>query len=247
MSYPMRLQLLASTSDEYLPVLTEGYGRVYYFHYLRWKHDPRPRALFLGRYRHPNTKNVLMCGINLNYLSENEMVRLQRILHQVLSFSRNGYYRYWRARDLGIGNILDKAYRTYRADAIDSIEGISPSTLRFIAEGIQEERARGQVKRKPLKPRVTKVRKRPEAEFIPEKPEEVPEKPEEVPEKPEEVPEEIPEKPEEVPEKPEEELPPEIEKAEIPPEHPDEEIDIEKYPPEKSKKEPEEEEEAEEE
>jgi len=148
-----------------MPIICEGYGRVYYFHYRNWKHDPRPRALFLGRFIHPSTRNRLMSAINLNYLSEGQIIKLQKNLQDILSFSRNGYYRYWRARQLGLNDILSTAYRTYRVDRIDGIEGISPSTLRFIAEGIKQERQSKVKIRKPLPEPSVNTAEKPEAEF----------------------------------------------------------------------------------
>ena len=170
----MKLDLLTSTPDQYMPIICEGYGRVYYFHYLGWKHDPHPRALFLGRYIHPSTRNLLMSAINLNYLSESQIVKLQKNLHEILSYSRNGYYRYWRARQLGLNDIMSTAYRTYRVDRIDGVEGVSPSTLRFIAEGIKQERQKKTKTRKPLpEPSISHAEK-PEAKLEPEPEEELP-------------------------------------------------------------------------
>ena len=183
-----------------------------------------------------------MCAINLNYLTESQILSLQRNLRNILGFSRNGYYRYWRARSLGLNDILDTAYRTYRSDAIEDVQGISPETLRYIAEGIVEERAKEAPKRKPLAPTPIKPAIKPKAKLSP-KPEKAPPEVAKKPVVPKPAPEaeiepEEPGKVEEIPDEeipPEEEgeeLPPELEKAEIPPEHPDEDIDIEEHPPE---------------
>jgi hypothetical protein len=113
-----------------------------------------------------------MCAVNLNYLNESQILRLQRSLSNILSYSRNGYYRYWRARNLGLKDILDISYRTYREDAMDKIQGISPSTLRFIAEGIRQEQQRRTGQIKPLPPSKIKERPEPEVSIEPEEEEE---------------------------------------------------------------------------
>jgi hypothetical protein len=131
--------------------LTEGYGRTYKFSYRAhsrvkdpWHGDVHPEVLVLGRWRHNKTKNELVGGINLNYLSQREKDVLQRYLHHILNggntlrdrvrFARGkpGGFRGALAkapsRDTDmLRRIFDRAYRTYRGP----LHGAVASTLRF--------------------------------------------------------------------------------------------------------------------
>lgn len=107
-------------------VLCEGYGRLLSFSYDNWRVDPRPSVLVLGRWLHPNTHNKLACGINLNYLSNDQIDKVRLVLPKILK-TRNLKQRYWTARSL-IPDIMG-AYRTYNADFI---RAVSPSTLKFM-------------------------------------------------------------------------------------------------------------------
>ena len=108
------------------PVLSEqGYGRVYNFEYGNYNVDPRPKVFALGRWRHPTTRNILVCGINLNYLSEDEINQLRQGLDAILAEKRLKD-RYWKGMEL-LPGIFNNAYRTYNQSEIDNI---SLETLR---------------------------------------------------------------------------------------------------------------------
>jgi len=108
------------------PVLSEqGYGRVYNFKYGNFNVDPRPKVFALGRWRHPTTRNILVCGINLNYLSEEEINQLRKALGAILA-ERTIKNRYWKGMEL-VPGVFNHAYRTYNQAEIDQI---SRDTLR---------------------------------------------------------------------------------------------------------------------
>lgn len=108
--------------------ITEGYSRVYDFDYNGDQvTDPRPKTVSLGRWRSPKGNN-LMAGINLNYLSDEQITRLQQNLQPILR-DRNLKRRVRKLRAL-MPDIFNSAYRTYKRD---SMQEINPSTLRFIS------------------------------------------------------------------------------------------------------------------
>jgi len=120
------------------PISEAGYGRVYRFSYGPHKVDPRPRVLALGRWRSPGTGNILVCGINLNYLSEEEIAQLRQNLATILS-KRTLKDRYWEGMRLLPGIFKDN-YRTYKQDEIDAV---SRETLRkWPSEKAREEEER---------------------------------------------------------------------------------------------------------
>lgn len=49
------------------------------FSYLNYNVDPRPYVLELGTWKHPNTHNILKVGINLNYLTDTQIEKLQKL------------------------------------------------------------------------------------------------------------------------------------------------------------------------
>jgi hypothetical protein len=122
-------------------LLTEqGYGRVFRFDYEPHRVDPRPQVFVLGRWRHPGTGNTLVCGINLNYLSEEEINALRKVLGSILS-KRRLKDRYWEGMRL-LPGIFSNAYRTYKQDEVDNV---SRETLRKWPSEMareKEERAR---------------------------------------------------------------------------------------------------------
>lgn len=109
-------------------VIIEGYGRTFNFDYGKWKTDPRPNMLLLGRWRHPGTGNTLVGGINLNYLNSDEVTQLRRSLSQILGSGsiRQLKNRYWEGMSL-VPDIFQKAYRTYN---LDDMAADAPGTLR---------------------------------------------------------------------------------------------------------------------
>ena len=154
-------------------ILTEGYGRTYGFGYDRFKVDPQPNVLLLGRWRHPSTRNTLVGGINLNYLNELEIERLRKSLSDILRSSRNLKARYWTGQSL-VPDIFDKAYRTYDSKFVHAI---TPGTLRLWSKRAEQEKLRRD-KEQAAKQRDLDVRARakmPEPEVPPEEPEVPPE------------------------------------------------------------------------
>ena len=119
----MRLSEISYRSGHIL--LEQGYGRVYNFRYDNYNVDPKPKVFGLGRWRHPATRNTLVCGINLNYLSEEEISQLRKALSAILA-EKTIKNRYWKGMKL-VPNIFINAYRTYNQDAINLI---SAETLR---------------------------------------------------------------------------------------------------------------------
>jgi hypothetical protein len=85
----------------------------------RKAYDPKPDILVLGAFKHPNTGNRLVGGINLNYLTSAENERLEKILPEIMR-GRNLYERYNIGR-LHDPLIFDTYYRTYNNDFISMI------------------------------------------------------------------------------------------------------------------------------
>lgn len=107
-----------------MPILEDGEGPKWNFKYDRWQNDPEPDILLLGSYRHPNTGNDLVGGINLHYLTSGEVTGLARALPQVMQ-GRNLYERYWIGKRL-IPDVFQEKYRTYNADYI---RGVKPGIM----------------------------------------------------------------------------------------------------------------------
>jgi hypothetical protein len=111
-----------------LHVLCEGYSRTYKFGYDNFNIDPRPNVVALGRWvNHKGTK--LLCGINLNYLSDDQVLELQKNLQTILG-DRNLRRRVRKLRGL-MPQIFDRAYRTYNQD---HVKIVAPGTLKFFKE-----------------------------------------------------------------------------------------------------------------
>lgn len=100
-------------------ILEDGEGPRWRFHYDRWQHDRQPDVLLLGSYRHPNTGNNLVGGINLNYLSKEQRDNLARALPQIMA-AGNLYHRYHTGKRL-LPDIFDNSYRTYNAEHIRGV------------------------------------------------------------------------------------------------------------------------------
>jgi len=131
-----------------LPIC-EGYGRVVDMEYgnpgTPGDHrSAKPTVLQLGNWRHPKTKNMLVGGINLGYLSDIKKLVLRRYLPDILA-SKNLKGRYWagrldvpnRLRKLGkkesaneLAEIFAFYYRTYNKAHVNTI---STKTLRFMS------------------------------------------------------------------------------------------------------------------
>lgn len=105
----------------------EGYGRVYDFGYTGdVVNDPKPSALSLGRFISPKN-NQLMAGVNLNYLSPEQIKRLRQNLPNILKHKNLRK----RARTLRamMPDIFNSAYRTYKRSEINNVD---PKTLKFL-------------------------------------------------------------------------------------------------------------------
>lgn len=101
-------------------VILEGYGVVYSYDYNgKEVTDKRPRVLSLGKWKSPRG-NMLMAGINLNYLSKEQTERLQSNLHSIL-MDRNLRRRVRKLRSI-MPDIFNKAYRTFNVNSIDNVD-----------------------------------------------------------------------------------------------------------------------------
>ena len=106
-------------------LLNEGYGRVFNFDYNKFNVDPRPKVLSLGRWTN-HLHNKLLCGLNLHYLDDEQVERLRSHLQSILK-DRNLKRRVNYIRRY-LPDIFENAYRTYRVDSVDIV---SPETLKF--------------------------------------------------------------------------------------------------------------------
>lgn len=84
---------------------------IFGFSYANWKHDPRPNVMIFGKYRHPNTHNVLVCGINTNYLKADQLKKLKNAEKKIFS-QKTLRQRYWAGRAL-LPDIFKTYYRNY--------------------------------------------------------------------------------------------------------------------------------------
>jgi hypothetical protein len=89
------------------------------FKYLSYNTDPKPDVLILGNWKNQTTKNQLIAGINLNYLSSGQLDRLRKAANRI--FRRDtlrSRYRYLKS----ILPDIAMYYRTYDTKYIKSIE-----------------------------------------------------------------------------------------------------------------------------
>lgn len=128
-------------------LIVEGYGRTLDADYTRGKQvtDPRPNVLVLGRWVN-HKGNKLLCGVNLNYLDEEQITRLRANLQSILR-DRNLRRRVRSLRSV-MPDIFDKAYRTYSSKAVNIIK---PGTLKFASKADKEMTTGGQVQQ-PVQP-----------------------------------------------------------------------------------------------
>lgn len=66
-----------------LHFLIERAAPVHQYDYANWHTDERPRVLYLGKWRHPNTKNMLVGGINLNKLNASQTNKVRAVLPDI--------------------------------------------------------------------------------------------------------------------------------------------------------------------
>lgn len=105
-------------------ILEDEAGPRWKFQYDRFRNDPTPDILLLGAYRHPNTGNNLVGGINLHYLDSNQRDALSRALPEIMK-QGNLKARYWMGRRL-VPEVFDNFYRTYNSRFI---RGVQKDTL----------------------------------------------------------------------------------------------------------------------
>lgn len=98
----------------------DGEGPLWRFKYDKYRTDPRPQVLVLGSYRHPRTGNLLVGGININYLNNRQRERLRVTLPRLLK-AKNLYYRYHGGLRL-LPDIFDAFYRTYDPRYIRAVD-----------------------------------------------------------------------------------------------------------------------------
>ena len=129
----------------------EGEAPLWKFAYDRHRQDPVPQVLVLGSYRHPATGNLLVGGININYLSNRQKERLRISLPKLMK-ARNLYYRYHSGLRL-LPDIFDAFYRTY-----------NPSYIRAVNKSaLYPKEPPDQARRDLAKARLDKIRKTREA------------------------------------------------------------------------------------
>jgi len=148
--------------------MVEGYGRLYNFDYANYDTDPRPSVLVLGYWKHPTTGNTLLGGINLNYLHDDQILRLRQALKEILQV-RGLKLRYRLGKRL-LPDIF-KQYRTYNKDHVSAI---GPSSLKFWdpeQERIKQDKGK---KKQQLIAKAKELKKHKEAEKAKEEPPEQP-------------------------------------------------------------------------
>lgn len=129
-------------------LITEGYGRTYDFDYHGDQvTDSRPKVISLGNWISGRGNN-LMAGVNLNYLSPEQVERLQKNLQVVLR-SRNLQNRSRTLRRL-MPDIFSTAYRTYNKDAVNNVD---PGTLKFASVAKKAQSTTDIDKMSPPKPK----------------------------------------------------------------------------------------------
>ena len=142
-----------------LRIISEaGYGRTYSFDYGHAKTDPRPRILLLGKYRHPSTRNILLGGINLNYLSDEQLGRIRKNLKAILQ-PRNLQGRYWKGVEL-VPDVFENYYRNYDKDYIGAI---TKDTLKFWPSDAALQAAEKQAQDDAAKQKEAELKKAPAA------------------------------------------------------------------------------------
>jgi hypothetical protein len=125
-----------------IPICEDGEGPRWSFDYQNFKTDPAPDILMLGAYRHPNTGNNLVGGINLHYLSKQQIDKLAMELPNIMK-AGNLYGRYQVGRRR-LPDIFNSFYRTYNAEYIGGVNqgvlypkyGLLKSTTKWLKKKI---------------------------------------------------------------------------------------------------------------
>jgi hypothetical protein len=98
----------------------DGEGPRWKFDYSNFNNDPNPDILLLGAYRHPTTRNNLVGGINLNYLTQKQYTELAKELPKIMA-AGSLYRRYHLGKRL-LPDIFANCYRTYNAAYIRGVD-----------------------------------------------------------------------------------------------------------------------------
>ena len=106
--------------SQFFKICEDEEGPLWNFQYDNWKHDREPQILLLGAYRHPNTGNNLVGGVNLHYLDSDQRNNLARVLPEIMN-QRNLKARYWMGRRL-LPDVFDNFYRTYNSRFIRGVQ-----------------------------------------------------------------------------------------------------------------------------
>ena len=102
-------------------IFEAGEGHRWQFDYENYQTDPKPDVLVLGTYKHPNTGNQLVGGINLHYISERDQLDLRKLLPELSKLK--GLKRRYRFGARALPHIFsDQAYRTYDSDHIADLK-----------------------------------------------------------------------------------------------------------------------------
>ena len=220
----MNLSLILEEETEDKPAREESYKSLSEIPVWRFKysspdvspnepHDPTPHVIIFGLFEHFNTHNILVCGLNLNYMNRNQKKRFALYAKEIIEGSpdekQGGGKRtlqdIWEAGKRLMPDVFGGgpyrstrgAYRTYRKDRMDAI--INKSDLPKWLDKMQVKPIRPEPGIKP-KP-IPKVKPEPPEPKEPKeklkKPEEPERKPEEEPEEPERIEPEKPSPPEE--------------------------------------------------
>jgi len=125
-------------------LVEDGEGPRLKFGYPNFNVDPNPDILMLGKYKHPNTGNDLLGGINLHYLTSHQINDLQKALPDIIK-PHNLYGRYWAGKRL-IPDIFNNFYRTYNMDYVTAAKkdiiyakkGIKKASIDWIRKKIAD-------------------------------------------------------------------------------------------------------------
>jgi len=220
-------------------LLEAGYGRIIRFNYDAFRTDANPIILYLGKWRSKRTGNTVVGGVNMNYLSDEQIKRLRENLRELLRAGRTLKARWRKGHELLPDIFPGKgggrgAYRTYQQDMIhtkstSTITPIdkpekkepktptkaprisrAPSAPSRISTGPAAPPAPTKSKEKPRKKLEKPLEKVPEAPDEPDEPEEPDEAPTRASKEPEETPEADSEAPARASEEPEEDPEPDI-------------------------------------
>lgn len=95
------------------------FGSIISGSYLQYKVDPTPTILYLGTWQNPRNGKYYIHGINLHYLSPDELSWLLRLLYLMKRGNQvvvpRDFYYYLKSNYYGL-SLIKKAYRTYHAE-----------------------------------------------------------------------------------------------------------------------------------